>query len=565
MGAIGAAPGGVVGVEARVIAALKSWMVDAARAMLRGGAGGGAGGAEGAASDLQWKVALFLRDTGRADEASALLREALAARTAALGADDTSTLFVARELSFLLLGARSDAPRAILNAEDECVLSVSLMGTCGVMRYPQTGLRSPDIDLFFPDPYPVPLTRRIKKKMDEIERALRWQDLYAPPLGAGDLSVWGGSGVNSSLVDSASLVDTYLFVDGSHWDADIIGTTQTQSAPARVARGLPELPRVAASGLAPLELADPSRGSALSSAVPYVAASRHANGAVAVATLGRIDAGALWYFPLANVSVRIANSPSDAAAAGPFGIFGHYNALELRFDSDFRAPGVARLLASDLAGGDAVDITAAASISADGRSIIVPGAVIESVGLAGRSNGDSSDPGMLLVLTPPAAPQAPQVSIGNIALMPNVLPTFSLIDWRARATALVDHVLSASSAALGTTEVYTAASAGPALGRRVFDVATYVGAPPKRESFLPLELLLTAAALGRLSLDAACSPLLDDCVATALQYAGADGVSKYTLPTLLYCTQYSNHRNTRSHIPAQSATMSHPRRLHLRT
>ena len=35
-------------------------------------------------------------------------------------------------------------PRAILNAEDECILSVALLGSCGIMRYPQTGLRSPD-------------------------------------------------------------------------------------------------------------------------------------------------------------------------------------------------------------------------------------------------------------------------------------------------------------------------------------------------------------------------------------------------------------------------------------
>jgi len=113
--------------------------------------------------------------------------------------------------------------------------------------------------------------------------------------------------------------------------------------------------------------------------------------------------------------------------------------------------------------------------------------------------------------------------VGNIALMPRVPPTYALVDWRARAGAFVDRVLSSASAGAGTTEFYNSSSAGPSLGRGVFDVATYVGAPPKRESFPPLETLLTAAALGR-RLDSNCSASLDDCVATALQYARADGV-----------------------------------------
>ena len=113
--------------------------------------------------------------------------------------------------------------------------------------------------------------------------------------------------------------------------------------------------------------------------------------------------------------------------------------------------------------------------------------------------------------------------VGNIALMPRVPPSYALVDWRARAAAFVDRVLSSASASAGTTQFYTSTSAGPSFGRAVFDVATYVGAPPKRESFPPLETLLTAAALGR-RLDAGCSALLDDCVATALQYGLEDGV-----------------------------------------
>jgi len=289
-------------------------------------------------------------------------------------------------------------PRAILNAEDECILSVALLGTCGVMRYPQTGLRSPDFDLFFPDPFPVPLTRRIKLKMDEVARALVWQDV-APPFGAGDLSVFGGSSANATLVDAATLSDSFLFIDGSHWDSAIIGTTQTQSAPARVARGLTALPLVAASGLPPLELADPALGPGLAAAPPFVVASRHTNGAVAVATLGRIDATALWFFPRHNVSVFVDNSASPAGTiAGPFAIFGHYASLTITFAIDFRAAGAARLLARDLLGAVFEDVTAAAAVALDGRSFTLPGDLIDALGTAAASPGDASDPGVLLVI-----------------------------------------------------------------------------------------------------------------------------------------------------------------------
>ena len=233
--------------------------------------------------------------------------------------------------------------------------------------------------------------------MDEIARAVRWQDA-APPYGAGDLSVWGGHGPRATLVDTALLSDSYTFVPGSHWDSSIIGTTQTQSAPARVVRGLPELPEVIPSGAPPAELANASRGPSLASAVPYVVASRHANGAVAVATLGRMDASALWYFPLANVSIRVDNAPPAPVLPGPFGIFGHYSALTLGFSEDVRAGGALRLLARDLLGGAPADITSSVVIGAGGLAVTIPGAVIDAIGTAQRTPGDASDPGLLLEL-----------------------------------------------------------------------------------------------------------------------------------------------------------------------
>ena len=129
----------------------------------------------------------------------------------------------------------------------------------------------------------------------------------------------------------------------------------------------------------------------------------------------------------------------------------------------------------------------------------------------------------LLVAAAFAAGTTASPDVGNIALMPRVPASYALIDWRARAAAFVARALSPEGAAAGTSEFYVSTSRGASLGLGAFDVATYVGAPPKRESFPPLETLLTAAALGR-RLDAGCSAPLDDCVATALQYALEDGV-----------------------------------------
>ena len=128
---------------------------------------------------------------------------------------------------------------------------------------------------------------------------------------------------------------------------------------------------------------------------------------------------------------------------------------------------------------------------------------------------------------------SPQLDIGNIPLMPRVPATYSLLNFSERATAFVDYILSPASAALGTLEIYTASSPSVS-GKAVFDTATYVGNPPKREAFPPIETLLTAALLGRNDLDTDCAPDagIDDCVATALQYLGTDSVINHWIVSL---------------------------------
>ena len=118
--------------------------------------------------------------------------------------------------------------------------------------------------------------------------------------------------------------------------------------------------------------------------------------------------------------------------------------------------------------------------------------------------------------TPPAlaAVMVEQLPIGNIGDLPRVPPTYALIDWRARAVRYVDFILSTESAAIGTAEGYTATSPR-AVGQRVIDTTTYVGTPPKREAFPPLQTLLTGAALDPpLNAAKGCAPALgvDDCL-----------------------------------------------------
>ena len=80
-------------------------------------------------------------------------------------------------------------------------------------------------------------------------------------------------------------------------------------------------------------------------------------------------------------------------AKGPFGAFGQYRRLTLHFD---HAIGKCRILAQDLASDEAVDITKSVQIS--GGELVIPGSVIDKIGLSGATPGDLSDPGMVFVI-----------------------------------------------------------------------------------------------------------------------------------------------------------------------
>jgi hypothetical protein len=117
-----------------------------------------------------------------------------------------------------------------------------------------------------------------------------------------------------------------------------------------------------------------------------VLCSRHPDGEVAVATIGR-NQGKTVVIPLADITLEV------GALDRPVGIFGEYASLNLATTSALAGK---RILAQDLAGLTPVDITSEVTVS-DGR-LTIPGAVIHRVGLMAAKPGDSSDPGLVLAI-----------------------------------------------------------------------------------------------------------------------------------------------------------------------
>jgi hypothetical protein len=118
---------------------------------------------------------------------------------------------------------------------------------------------------------------------------------------------------------------------------------------------------------------------------PYILASKYPNGAIAIASIGR-TIGRQYLTPRADVVLKVTD------IRNPFGIFGHYNSLTLEVE---KPTAFTRILAQDLAGNKATDITT--QVIRKGNKFIIPGNIIDKVGLSAASKGDKSEPGLVLV------------------------------------------------------------------------------------------------------------------------------------------------------------------------
>lgn len=115
--------------------------------------------------------------------------------------------------------------------------------------------------------------------------------------------------------------------------------------------------------------------------IPFVVCSRNPNGAVSVATLCRTSA-ASCHTPECDIRIQ-------APDASCFGIFGYYNSLQITGNFSGKT-----ILAQDLAGDSAVNITRLVTLS--GSGLIISGDVISTIGTLSQQEDDTSEPGLVL-------------------------------------------------------------------------------------------------------------------------------------------------------------------------
>jgi hypothetical protein len=244
--------------------------------------------------------------------------------------------------------------KGLVHCEDEATLGAVLGCVIGVMRYAAipglAGLPNP----VFPPRFES--QRPILAAQDEVARALRWSRI-APAWRAGD----------AVRVDAETLEDSWCFGPDETTFSEVIGQVIHQRAPARVARGGP-VPRVQSEGDA-----------------PYVISSRHANGACAIATLGRVDARRGWRVPRADIELDLGDVPV------PCGIFGHYHSLTLRSASLHPR---SQVLVQDLLADEAVPLTQGLRLGEGWLTL--DGEAIDRIGTAAATPGDRSEPGLVL-------------------------------------------------------------------------------------------------------------------------------------------------------------------------
>lgn len=247
-----------------------------------------------------------------------------------------------------------DGAKGIINCEDEPYIAVGLGCAIGVMRHPFVGVLPNGVqDEAFP-----PIGHNYKMCMDELARALRWHRI-AEPFGVdGDFEV-----------DAERLNDHWRLAEYETWNKGRkVGSVMRDSAPARASRRMP------------LPVVDDT-----SAERPYMLASAYPNGAIALAAIGR--AIEREYITKA-VPVTIQGKDWTA----PLGLFGRFKQVTVVYPAALT--GKFKVVAQDLAGDKPVDVTAEVKI--EGNKLIIPGELINRVGLMSATPGDLSDPGMVL-------------------------------------------------------------------------------------------------------------------------------------------------------------------------
>lgn len=244
---------------------------------------------------------------------------------------------------------------AYLNVQDDCNVAAALGLVVAAKRHPMKTPRwykGKDYHL------QIAGDRHVDRRLNEADRFVLWQRI-APPMPAG---------YGTYEASEKYLTDSIVFTESDTWYRPAYGKMVHQGAPAVMARNMP-LPEVKISGLA-----------------PRVMAAKFPNGAVAVATEGRVTPEESWQHPRATVILK------SVEEGKPIGIFGHYASLVLVFDRPL--PENIRVYGQDLLADRAEEITRQAA--RDGNRLILPGALIDSLGTLAGDPGDISVPGMVV-------------------------------------------------------------------------------------------------------------------------------------------------------------------------
>ncbi|MCL2531103.1 MAG: hypothetical protein FWE40_02970 [Oscillospiraceae bacterium] len=262
----------------------------------------------------------------------------------------------------------------LINAEDEIYLSTALGLAFGVMRFDigDTAINSGP-NWAFGGEGDFPATRPARQQHDEVLRAVRWQEDFAPAFRA-DLG--------NSTISPEQGEDRWKFTPDETWEKALHQSEEAfvQSAPLVVARNV-NAPVIKACDEAP----------------PYLVACRNPNGAMSIASLGRVTPQRGYFAPQADVHWQL------GANSGAIGVFGHFKSLTLQFDENIAGK---TILAKDLLHDNWIDITGQVQVRSN--AVTLDGTWMQN--LCQNRPGDFSEPGLVLQIgedfTPVATPAA---------------------------------------------------------------------------------------------------------------------------------------------------------------
>jgi hypothetical protein len=246
--------------------------------------------------------------------------------------------------------------RSILNLQDDCNAAAALGCLVASKRHPnymERTLKEKDLH------HQLSGKRHMQGRMNEPERFGRWQRI-APAFPAG---------TGTYFSSEKELIDYCEFTKWDTWNKATYEKMVYQSAPAIMSRNMP-LPKVEIEG-------EP----------PYVMASTYPNGAVCLATEGRVRPEDSWFHPRAKVTIQVKDSTQL------IGIFGHYSELVIEFPEIINPE---KIWAQDLLSETAIDIKFKVEI--EGNILSIPGDLIYEIGTSAGDEGDLSVPGMVLKL-----------------------------------------------------------------------------------------------------------------------------------------------------------------------